>query len=58
MFSDWIVELDGNERRTAVATCDTPVWEGEDFVLPVHDPSSDLRLFLFDDGDDGPRDCA
>ena len=45
----WIVELDGNERRTAVATCDTPVWEGEDFVLPVHDPSSDLRLFLFDD---------
>ena len=31
------------------ATCDEPVWENEDFELPVYDPSSDLRLFLFDD---------
>ena len=43
----WICELDGNERRTSTATCDSPAWEGEEFVLPVHDPSSDLRLLLF-----------
>lgn len=44
----WIAELDGNEARTPVATCSTPTWDA-DFSFTVHDPSSDLRLFLFDD---------
>ena len=43
-----IAELDGNEFRTTVGTSDTPSWEA-DAAFPVHDPSSDLRLFLFDD---------
>jgi len=43
-----IAELDGNECRTDVATCDTPSWDAS-FSFAVHDPSSDLRLFLYDD---------
>ena len=43
-----ILELDGNEQRTETATCDAPSWN-DDFAFPVHDPSSDLRIFVFDD---------
>ena len=43
-----IAELDGNEFRTPVATSDTPSWDFE-MSLPVLDPSSDVRIFLFDD---------
>ena len=54
----WIAELDGNEVRTDVAMSSTPLWHA-DFELPVYDPSSDLRLLLYDgEGDllkDGPR---
>ena len=44
-----VVELDGNERRTSVATCDTPSWHDADFEFPVFDPSSDVRLLLYSD---------
>ena len=33
-----IAELDGNECRTDVATCDTPSWDAS-FSFAVHDPS-------------------
>ena len=45
----WVAELDGNECQTRTAMCSSPSWEGEDFELPIFDPSSDLRLYLFDD---------
>lgn len=49
-----IAEVDGNEQRTETAKSHQPRWDGEanpkaEFSFPVFDPSSDLRLFLFDD---------
>ena len=44
-----IVELDGNEARTSTGTSKAPTWEDATFLLPVHDPSADLRIFVFDD---------
>ena len=43
-----IVELDGTEQRTTVATSTRPRWDAE-LAFAVHDPSSDLRLLLFDE---------
>merc|ERR1719469_1225922 len=50
----FVLELDGNEQRLDGIKTSIPVWgEGAlpdaTFTLPVFDPSSDLRIFLFDD---------
>ena len=44
-----IIELDGNEARTSTGMSKAPTWEDATFLLPVHDPSADLRIFVFDD---------
>lgn len=49
-----ILELDGNEERTAAAKSSKPTWgegylEQAKFSFPVYDPSSDLRVSLCDD---------
>lgn len=52
----FIVEVDGHEERTAPALTRTPQWgEGAlqhtEFELFVFDPSSDIRIWLFDDAE-------
>eukprot|EP00928_Gymnodinium_smaydae_P043654 TRINITY_DN29206_c0_g1_i1.p1 TRINITY_DN29206_c0_g1~~TRINITY_DN29206_c0_g1_i1.p1 ORF type:complete len:594 (+),score=129.83 TRINITY_DN29206_c0_g1_i1:60-1784(+) len=44
-----LLEMDGNEARTSTALSSTPQWGDAEFTFPVFDPSSDLRLFLFDE---------
>lgn len=50
-----ILEMDGSEERTPSAMTSNPKWgtgslARAEYALPVFDPSSDLRLFLCDDG--------